>query len=525
MGEGLRVSLHLCVELKKMFFCEGEEMKIVSGGIQHETNTFARVPTTLADFQRDSDCGDDFQGGDLLRKMYLGTGTIHGGYLDEAAKRGIEIFPVMNVRAQPAGLVEQRAFEHMLHLLVDRIAAAGRCDAVALDLHGAMVTDNEEDADGTIIDTVRDLVGPEMPIVVTLDLHANITSEMAEKADCLIGYDTYPHVDMNERGREAIALLQQIVSGQVRPCQAFRQLPLMTMPPMQCTLREPMDGLIRELHQLEREERIVTATIAMGFPFADICDAGVTALVTTNGNQEQAERRVEELADRVWSLRDELQPRLTTIEDAMRFTRKEANGLVIFADGSDNPGGGAPCDGTVALRAMVEAEFQGGVVGVLYDPETVARAEEIGEGSEGDFEIGGKTDSMHGETLRTRARVQKLGTGDLTFRGPMRRGCQGKLGAMAVLVVGGVEIVLASRRMQLLDNEMLRIVDVEPSQKRLLVVKSAVHFRADIGPLASTIFDADTPGIHRPDFGAFNYKHVRHPIYPLDTEVEWSARS
>lgn len=491
-------------------------MKIVSGGIQHETNTFATVPTTLEDFQRDSECGEDLQGGELLHKMYLGTGTIHGGYLDEAAARGIEIEPVLNVRAQPAGPVQQNAFQHMLQLLLDRIGAAGPCDAVALDLHGAMVTEDEEDAEGTIIDAVREQVGPDMPIVVTLDLHANITSKMAEKSDCLIGYDTYPHVDMNERGREAIGLLERVVSGQVKPCQAFRQLPLMTMPPMQCTLRQPMGGLIDELHELEQREGVLTATIAMGFPFADIRDAGVSTLVTTDGDQEQAENQVEELAERVWALRDALQPQLTTIEDVMSFVRAGAEGLVIFADGSDNPGGGAPCDGTVALRAMIAAGFQGGVVGVLFDPETVQRAVEIGEGNEGEFSIGGKTDTMHGETLKTRARVQKLGTGEFTFRGPMRRGCPGNLGAMAVLTVGGVEIVLASRRMQLLDNEMIRIVGVEPSEKRLLVVKSAVHFRADIGPLASMIFDADTPGIHRPDFEGFDYHRVRRPIYPLD---------
>jgi microcystin degradation protein MlrC len=494
-------------------------MRIVSGGIQHETNTFATVPTTLADFQRDSDCGDELQGGDLLREMYLGTGTVHGGYLDEAAARGIEIEPVINVRAQPAGPVEGAAFEHMLQLLLDRIAAAGSCDAVALDLHGAMVTDQEEDAEGAIITAVRELVGSEMPILVTLDLHANITRTMAEKSDCLIGYDTYPHVDMNERGREAISVLHQIVSGEVRPCQAYRQLPLLTMPPMQCTLREPMGGLIQELHQLEQGEGIVTATIAMGFPFADIRDAGVTALVTANGDQALAEARVEELAARLWGLRDDLQPDLTTVEEAMRFAQETADGLVILADGSDNPGGGAPCDGTVALSAMIDADFQGGVVGVLYDPETARRAHEVGEGGEAEFEIGGKTDAFHGETVKARCRVKRLGNGRFQFGGPMRRGCPGDLGAMAVLEIGGVEVVVGSRRMQLLDREMVRIVGVEPAEKRLLVVKSAVHFRADIGPLAGTIFDADTPGIHRPDFAAFDYRKLRRPIYPLDPGV------
>ena len=494
-------------------------MKIVSGGIQHETNTFASVPTTLSDFQRDSDCGDELLGGDRLRELYSGTGTIHGGYLDETAARGIELAPVLSVHAQPAGRVEQSSFSWMLDLLLSRIESAAPFDGVALDLHGAMVTDLYEDAEGEIVSAVRDLVGPGMPLVVTLDLHANITSRLASVPDCLIGFDTYPHVDMNERGREAIVLLESMIRGEVQPEQAFRQLPLMTMPPMQCTLREPMRDLIERLHELESQPGVLTATIAMGFPFADIRDAGVTVLVTTDGDRELAESCVDELAGWVWALRDELQPSLTTLEEAMRYSVEESTGLVILADGSDNPGGGAPCDGTVALSAMIAADFQGGVVGVLYDPETAARAHELGEGAEAEFRIGGKTDSRHGDTVVVSARVGCLSDGRFVFAGPMKRGCPGQLGPMAVLEVGGVEVVVASRRMQLLDTEMLRIVGIDPSTKRLLVVKSAVHFRADVGRWAETIFDADTPGIHRPDFSCFDYQNVRRPIYPLDVEV------
>jgi len=494
-------------------------MRIVSGGIQHETNTFATVPTTLADFQSESSCDGNLLGGDELREMYAGTGTIHGGYLDEANARGIDLETVMSVKAQPAGRVVQADFDHMLAVLLTRISDAGPCDGIALDLHGAMVSDEHEDAEGAIVAAVREQVGPAMPIVVTLDLHANITPLMASEANCLIGYDTYPHVDMNERGREAIGVLDDIISGRVTPTQAFRQLPLMTMPPMQCTLREPMKTLIAELHEMESRDGVVTATIAMGFPFADIRDAGVTCLVTTNNDAAAADRHADELAERLWSLRDALQPDLTTIEEAMRFANTESDGLVIFADGSDNPGGGAPCDGTVALRAMIESGFENGVVGVLYDPETAAHAHQLGEGATADFVIGGKTDGFHGEPVETTAMVARLGDGRFTFGGPMMRGVPGDLGPMAVLKVGGVEVVVASRRKQLLDTEMLRIVGIEPSEKRLLVVKSAVHFRADVGPWAATIFDADTPGIHRPDFSCFDYHEVRRPIYPLDREL------
>ena len=500
-------------------------MRIACGGIQHETNTFASQPTTLADFQRDSQCGADFSGGEVIERLYTNTGTIQGGFLQAAADEGIELVLLLSAHAQPAGLVEREAYQRMMDLLLERLQAAGSIDGVALDLHGAMATEDHEDAEGEIIAAVRQQIGPQIPLVVTLDLHANITRRMAEQADCLIGFDTYPHVDMRERGDEAIHVLASMVRQEIKPTQSYRQLPLLTMPPMQCTLREPMQSLVSELHALEQREGVVTATLAMGFPFADIRDAGASVLVTTHNDPGLADQLADQLAGQLWELRDQLQPQLTSIEDAMRFSREQAQELVIFADGSDNPGGGAPCDGTVALRALVENDFQNAVVGVLYDPETVELAHRTGVGMEAEFVVGGKTDDRHGEPVRIHGYVRTLSDGKYTFHGPMRQGCPGDFGRMAVLQVGGVQIVLASRRMQLLDAEMLRVVGITPERCRLLVVKSAVHFRADLGPMASYIFDADTPGIHRPDFADFQYHAVRRPIYPLDAQVSFPSSS
>ena len=393
-------------------------------------------------------------------------------------------------------------------------------DGVILDLHGAMVTEQYEDAEGAIIAAVRKLVGHDVPLFVTLDLHANITKSIAELADCIVGFDTYPHVDMRERGTEAVELLIQTIRGEVRPVQVYRQLPLITLPPMQCTLREPMQSLMRNVHRMEAEPGVLTATVSMGFPFADIHDAGVSVLVTTDGDTELANRKADELTNQLWELRDNLQPKLTTIEETIRFTNAEAIGLVIFADGSDNPGGGAPCDGTVALQALIDAGFQEGLVGILHDPATVRQAHAAGVGVTIDAEIGGKTDNRHGSPVVAKAYVKTLGDGKFIHRGPMRNGLPGDFGQMAVLVLDGVEVVVATNRMQLLDAEMLRIVGITPETRRLLVAKSAVHFRADLGPLASHIFDADTPGIHRPDFTAIDYRKLRRPIYPLDVDVK-----
>lgn len=492
-------------------------MRILSAGIQHETNTFAVTPTTLEDFRRDSDCGPEFAGGDHLVKLYRGTGTIHGGYLDAAEACGFELVPLLVARAQPAGVVTRETFDWLLGETLQRLEAALPCDGVLLDLHGAMVTADYEDAEGAILEAVRRCIGDGIPLIATFDYHGNITQKMADLADVLIGFDTYPHVDMRERGREAGELIARIVRGEVQPVEAFRPLPLLTMPPMQCTLREPMLSLMAGVHELEQRPGILTATVAMGFPFADIHDAGVSVLVTADRDRELAERSADELAASLWALRDNLQPQLTPIEAVIRFCDERNDGLVIVADGSDNPGGGAPCDGTVALRALIDADFQGAVVGILYDPETVEQAHRAGVGTTIPARIGGKTDNRHGATIETEAYIRTLSDGRFVYGGPMRRGLQGDFGRMAVLVVGGVEVVLASKRQQLLDAEMLRIAGITPEKRRLLVAKSAVHFRADLGPLAAHIFDADTPGIHRPDFGNYDYRNVRRPIYPLDS--------
>jgi microcystin degradation protein MlrC len=496
-------------------------MRIISGGIQHETNTFATGLTTTEDFIRDSHLGDDLTGGKAIVVRYTDTETIHGGYLAGAEQAGFELVPVLNARAYPSGMVEKESFEYLKGLLVRRIEQALPADGVLLDLHGAMVTEEHEDAEAEILRAVKEAVGQEIPIVVTLDLHANISPDLANSSTVIIGYDTYPHVDMGERGREAAVLICRIVRGEVHPVQAYRQLPLLTMPPMQCTLREPMQSLITDLHEMELAAGMLTATIAMGFPFADIHDMGATVLATADGDRQLAEATADKLAARLWALKDQLQPNLTSIEDAMRIS-ENTDGLVIFADGSDNPGGGAPSDGTVALQAMIDANFQGGLVVVMYDPETVSQAKEVGIGGRFRAVIGGKTDDRHGQPVSADVEVVAIGDGEYQHVGAMARGLKDTLGDTALLRVDGVEILTSSLRRQLTDRAMFGTVDVDVSTYRLLVVKSAVHFRADIGPLAQRILDGDTPGIHRPEFRCFEYKKVRRPVYPLDSAHECS---
>lgn len=497
-------------------------MRLLSAGIFHETNTFASTPTTLDDYARDSG-GDPAFPAASIRKRFQGTATIHGGYLEAADALGIELTPVFLAQATPSGVVQKQCYDSLKSTLLQRLKAHLPADGILLDMHGAMVTEEFEDAEGDVAQAVRELVGPDVPIIMTLDLHANITQQMADHCTVIIGFDTYPHCDMHERGLEAVHLMRRIVAGEVKPDMAFVQLPLVTMPPMQCTLREPMMSMLKQLHELESQPGVLTATLSCGFPFADIRDAGTSVIVVVDGDAKKAQTLANEFARKIWDHRDDFTPKLTTPEQAIQFSLDHPDELVILADGSDNPGGGAPCDGTVILKALLEAKLPDSVVGVLADPETVAQAHRAGVGATIDARIGGKTDDQHGEPLEVQAYVRVLGDGEFTFQGPMSRGFKGQLGRMAVLVVDGVEIVVAERRNQLRDREMLRCVGIEPSRKRFIAVKSAVHFRADFGSLTTHIFDADTPGVHRPDFAGYEYKSLRRPIYPLDADVQFTG--
>jgi microcystin degradation protein MlrC len=504
-------------------------MRVVSAGIGHETNTFSAQPTTLAEFQRDSvgfevsrENPDGFPAGERLAARLRGTRTVHGGYLEGADRHGLMLTPLLLTWATPGGLVARDAFEHMKAVLLARLRAEPPCDGVLLDLHGAMVTETEEDAEGALIDAVRQAVGPRTPIVVTLDLHANVTARMAAGADAILGFDEYPHTDMFERGEEAAVLMAAIGRGEVRPALAFEPLPLITMPPRQCTGIEPMRSLLGRAHAMEARAGVLNVTLAMGFPFADIENAGVSVLVTANGDPDLARRQARAMAQTIWRRREEFAVTLTPVSEAIRLAQEAHNGPVILADGSDNPGGGGPCDGTVILQALLEARVQGAVVAVIADPEAVAQAVAAGVGEEVTLDLGGKTDGRHGAPVRLTARVRLLSDGVFSMQGAMGAGMTGRMGRAAVLVVDGVEIVVAERRVQPYDAGLLRSVGIEPERRRLIALKSAVHFRASYEPFAGPILSADTPGIHRPEFASFDYRRLRRPIYPLDPDTPYA---
>ena len=486
-------------------------MRIAVGCIGHETNTFSPVTTTIDNFKKGS-----YLRGDEIISAFSGTRTITGGFLDVAAQLNMQPVPLLWTFATPSGMVAHAAYETLKTEFLMLLQDAGDLDGVLLDLHGAMVTDALEDVEGDLIQAVRETVGTTR-IVTTLDLHANITAKMANYSDVIIGFDTYPHVDCYERGFEAGQLLFGMHAGKIQPTMAYRQLPLLTAPPAQCTMKAPMTDVLKALHALETERGVVTATLSMGFPFADIADAGVSILLTTNNDMALAETYADQFASDIWEMREQFTFNLHTVESAIEIANQTDGSFpIVLADGSDNPGGGGPCDGTTILQKFIESDVQDAVIAVIADPESVAQAVAAGVGNNVQLNVGGKTDTQHGAPVALTGYVKTLSDGRFILKGPMGRGTVGNMGRTVVIQVGGVEIILTERRIQPYDTEVLRSVGIEPRARKLIALKSAVHFRADYTPIAHQILEVDTPGVHSPNLFNYDYQKLRHPIYPLD---------
>jgi microcystin degradation protein MlrC len=389
-------------------------------------------------------------------------------------------------------------------------------DGVLLDLHGAMVPETLDDGEGELLGAVRQAVGPDVPIAVTLDFHTNLSAAMVAHADLLHGYKTYPHVDMAARGVEATERLIDVASGRLRPTAAFRQPRL--LPPLgsQRTAVGPMRRLYDLAAEMEREPGVVSVSIFAGFPLADIADAGLAIYVITDNDPAQAARLADRLEALAWEHRHEFRHTALPVPAAVAQALALEGGPVVLADMADNTGGGAAGDGTEILRELLRVGARAAVVACLWDPEAATACAKAGVGATVSLRLGGKTDDRHGPPIEVTGRVRTLSDGRFVHKGPMMHGLEGRLGLTAVLDLGGIKVILISHRWQTLDPEMLRFVGIDPMAAKLLVVKSTIHYRAAFEPLARAIIEVDAPGLSSSNLARFDFKKVRRPIFPLD---------
>ena len=467
--------------------------RIAFAGFQHETNTFASVKAALADFEQ-PDAWPGLTVGPAIFDAVKGINLPAAGFIDEARSLGHDLAPLLWCSAQPSAQVTQGAFETILQRLLALLADVRNVDAVYLDLHGAMVAEHIDDADGEILRRVRAVVGPSVPIVASLDFHANVSSQMVAQANGLVSYRSYPHIDMTESGARAAALLHDLLLRPA-PYKCHRSLPFLIPLTSQCTLVDPMRTLMEEAIRLQREP-VVAVNFTPGFPAADVFECG--PVVFGIGHDATAlDRACRDLEEAVFAREHEFALDLIDIPSAVRLARDSAaprGHPVILADTQDNPGGGGAADTTSLLKALATADVLGVLAGVICDPESAARAHSVGQGAHVDLALGGRT-GFPGETpLEARFKVERLGDGRFVGTGPFYKGGRFDLGPMALLSVGHLRIVVSSRKQQAADSAMFRHVAAEPSSARVLVVKSSVHFRADFGPMASQIAIVEAPG-------------------------------
>ena len=491
-------------------------MKLFLAMLSHETNTFSNVPTNRGQFE----ARHLHYGGEIL-ETFRGTGTCLGGMIDAAERLGARLVPSVAAAASPAGLVTKDIYGHVKERLLADLGAAGRLDGVLLDLHGAMVTEGHDDGEGDLIQAVRAVVGPAVPIAVTLDFHGNLSEDMVRGADLLHGYKTYPHVDMAERGMEATSRLLEVIAGRLRPTAALRTPPL--LPPLgnQGTARGPMRRLYDLAEAMEQDPKVISVSIFAGFPHADIPQAGLSVYVVTDGDQALADRLADELAQVAWTHRHEFIHQGLPVSEAVAKALAAEGRPIILADMADNTGGGAAGDGTEILRELLRVGARSAVVACLWDPAAVRECAKAGVGASVTLDVGGKVDTRHGAPLRVTGTVRTLSDGRFVHKGPMARGLPGRLGTTAVLDVSDVKVILISHRWQTLDPEMLRFVGLDPLEHKVLVVKSTIHYRAAFEPIAREIVEVDAPGLSSSNLARFDFKRIRRPIFPLDPDTAY----
>ncbi len=498
-------------------------IRIVTGGIAQETNTFQPEPTTLADFSRGS--SSIHRGAEIL--ALEGTGTIYGGIVAEAKRLGVEIIPTTYGQAVPGGRVSREAFETLRDEILGGIRAAMPVDGVLLGLHGAMALEHGDDGEGPLITAVRELVGPDVPIVAPLDLHTNLSDEMVEEANAFVGYKEYPHTDMPETGAQALRILVAAIRGEVTPTMAATRLPLIAPnQAMVTTWQSPLKTAIDRAREIERAPGVLAATVLGGFPFADVPFVGVATLVVTDNDRALARRYANELARMCWDRRADFTIHPTPVGDAIaEALAGEPGSVYVLADIADSGASGTAGDGTALLRGLLAANARSAAVAQIMDREAVAACIAAGVGATVTLSVGGKHDGLHGEPVELTGRVRLIHEGSLVLGGAMGRGTVASRGKTVVLEIGGrdgIELQLTELRGHPHDLNFFRAFGIEPTERRILVLKSAAHFRAAFEPIATKVIEVDAPGISSPRLGAFPYQALRRPIYPLDPDLAWS---
>ena len=491
-------------------------MKFVIAQMQHETNTFSPVPTPWEAFGG--------KGGPALgRAAYeatKGTRVPMAAYLDLAEAAGAETVTPLAAWANPSGPVDGKAYDRFCELIGNAVSKG--CDAILLDLHGAMVVaDRTDDGEGVLLEKIRSIAS-RTPIAVSLDLHANVTDRMVRNCDVIAGYKTYPHVDGYEAGQLAGSILLRYLKGEVKPVMAWGNVPLLAQTLRQNTDESPMKDCVDAARAAEKNG-LLAATAFGGFQGADIHDAGLSVVTVADGDRRKAEESCRSILDIAWRHKEQFIYRGEPLEQALARARRladENGGPILLLDHADNCASGATQDTMYVLKEALRQGLRDIAVGPLRDPEAVGRMIQAGVGATVTLKLGGKMDmpaiKVKGEPLELTGVVRAITDGEYTITGPQFQGMRCYMGRTAVLDTGAAEIVVTERNQEPWDRGVFTSAGIDPARKRFLLLKSRMYFRPVFLPIAKGMVFCDSLGVGSSDWTLFEYKKLRRPIYPLD---------
>ena len=484
----------------------------------NENNTFTENRTSINDFR-----ASHYFKGDEIPANFRGTGSEVGGAIKVADEKGWVPVYITAAHAEPNGIVLEDARLEITGECLRRLQQAGPLDGIFVALHGAMVTETDQDGDSQFLREIRSVVGYDVPIAITLDLHANTFDELADLAQIAVSFRTYPHVDMSEVGVEACLLLHRAMSGEIRPSLIIARPPmLLGCDDGRTTDNGPMCRLLESAAREMQQPGILNVAVNAGFTDADVWAAGPNVIVTADLESvcRQTARKVAgKICDEIWSYKDQWSQPMPLDECIEQLKQEQGReGTIVVADFSDNPGSGAYSDCTALIAAMLQAGVTNAAAGALLDPEAVVEISARPVGESITVTIGGKSDpSIGGGPLTVTGRVMAKSNGSFFFEGPMFTGLPGTTGKAVCLHVDGIDILIVSERMQMLDKNIFRVVGIEPKEKSVLAVKSMQHFKGAFGPIARQIIITDAGGLSSPDLSRRTYSNVRRPVFPLDT--------
>ncbi len=494
-------------------------MRIAVGQLWQETNTFNPLPTTRADFE----AFGVLRGAELVAAM-ADTNEL-GGFIQSlrAWPENPEIAGLVRLPAWPAGPATAGAFAWLRDELVESLRQALPVDGVLLALHGSLVAEGTPDVEAAILQAYRALLGPDIPLVATLDLHANVTEAMVRTADVLVLYHTAPHIDVYETGLRGAAVLRRILAG-ARPVTAFQKLPLV-VPAERANTQDAQSvsyGIRELLNSWEQDRRVLAAGLATVQPWLDIPELGTAVVVVTDNDGDLARDRCAELANLVWERRRDYLPELVSVEEGVRAAFAESAGLVVLGDGADATTSGAPGDGNHLLREMLRYEWPRPALVTLVDPELVVEAARRGLGAVFETMLGGKRDQRFSTPLAATVGVANLFDARFVMSGHLARNMPIDMGPSALLRVGNIHIVVTSRTGPHFAPQLFEAVGLDPFAAQLLVAKSPCGFRAAYEGRARRILGVRAPGCAPSDFWNYPYRNIPRPLWPWDEMASWS---